>query len=397
MATSPQSATQSDDGWSAAFAAANAGATILDDPIELEDRAVYHWMKAHVLPRFSHVVPHMRGHQFILGNTILPKHWMDQTVRFATLEEARAFVRDLRRNTAALRIVADLMHKADGSYLVCETTGATLDRLAQMLMNGILWMMPYQRPDSPDIGATDPAVYAGINRQFQTNLDIAKLSAWEGGQYLRGYVPFTQQTDAAGVKHTVVAGRSGMTIATGFDIGQHTADYMRAVNGLSSPALAMLLPYAGKQFRGLSKADVIARIGQIGPIPVIEKAEADALDRTVAVDTLTATMAAWASTKKSNVPAFTVLPSAWQTVMFSRTYNQGPGWVNPGSATHGLFTAASEGRWRDAATALRDAPGPAWFQARVRAEAAYLVTDMPPAVAQPGATPMPAASKQPTH
>jgi hypothetical protein len=399
MATPPQNATQSDDGWAAAFAAADAGSTVLDDPIALEDRAIYRWMKAHILPRFSHIVPHVKGRQFILGNTILPKHWMDQTIGFATLEEAKAFVRDLRRNTAAMRVVVDLMNRADGSLLVCETVDSSLDRLARMLMNGTLWLMPYEKPQQPDIGSTDPSVYTGINQQNNTRLDPAKLSAWEGGQYQRGYVPFTTTVDAAGASHTIVAGRSGMTIATGFDIGQHSADYLRNVDGLSAGSLALLLPYAGKQFTHLSKTEVIAKIGQLGPVPVVDKNEADALDRAVAIGTLADTMSAWAAGKKPYAPAFTDLPAAWQTVMFSRTYNQGRGWVNPGSATQGLFTAASEGRWRDAATALRDAPGPGWFRSRVQAEAAYLATDMPAAVTPPAATAVPAAagSKRPLH
>ncbi|HLY89847.1 MAG TPA: pesticin C-terminus-like muramidase [Acetobacteraceae bacterium] len=383
-----------DDGWAAAFAAANAGATILDDPEELEDRAIFRWMKGHVLPRFSHVLPHVKGHQFILGNTPLPYHWMEQCVRFATLVEAREFVDHLRRNTAAMHIVVDLLHKVDGSLLICETVDASLDRLARMLMSGRIWVMPFQRPQQPDIGVTDPGVYAGLNGQFGTKLDGAKLSAWEGGQYLRGYVPFTREKNAAGVVETVVAGRSGMTIATGFDIGQHTAQYLQGVTGLSARSLALLRPYAGQQFTHLGKDAVIRRIGTLGPIPLIDKGEADALDRAVAEDTLRATMTAWAANRKSTVPVFGMMPSAWQTVMFSRTYNQGPGWVLPGSPTRAFFTFATEGKWREAATALRDAPvTAAWYRSRLRSEAGYLATDMPRPLVP--TTPAPSPSAKP--
>lgn len=381
-----------DDGWARAFATANAGATILDDPEALEDRAILRWMKARVLPRFSHVLPHVRGHQFIVGNTPLPYHWMDQTIRFATLLEAKEFVSHLRRNTAAMYIVVDMLHRADGSLLICETVDASLDRLARMLMDGRLWLMPYQAPPQPDIGKTSPSVFAALNGQYGTKLIAGKLSEWEGGQYLRGCVPFHNVKQADGTTKTVVAGVSGMTIATGFDIGQHGADALRGVAGLSSAALAALLPYAGKHFPHLDKAGVIARIGKIGPIPVIDKGDADALDRDAGKDALTATMAAWAAQKKPNVPAFVSLPGAWQTVMMSRTYNQGPGWVRPGSPTRGFFQAAIEGRWRDAAVTLRDTPSTeTWFRARARAEAGYLATDMPKPVTPPG----PAASTTP--
>lgn len=381
-----------DDGWAAAFAAANAGSTILDDPEELEDRAIYRWMKGHILPRFYHTLPHVKGHQFIIGNTPLPSHWMQQSIRFATLQEAREFVDHLRRNTAAMRIVGDLLRKVDG-VLICETVDATLDRLARMLIGGRIWLMPFQRPQQPDIGATDPGVFAKLNGQFGTRLDAAKLSAWEGGQYLRGYVPFTRQKNAAGVTLTVVAGRSGMTIATGFDIGQHTGDYLRGVTGLSARSLALLLPYAGKQFTHLDKPTVIKRVATLGPIPVIDKAEADALDRAVAEDTLKATMTAWAANRQSTVPVFSMMPSAWQTVMFSRTYNQGPGWVLPGSPTRAFFTFATQGKWREAATALRDAPvTAAWYRSRLRSEAGYLATDMPKPLVAPSSSTTPGAS-----
>jgi hypothetical protein len=252
--------------------------------------------------------------------------------------------------------------------------------------------MPFQRPQQPDIGVTDPGVYAGLNGQFGTKLDGAKLSAWEGGQYLRGYVPFTREKNAAGVVQTVVAGRSGMTIATGFDIGQHTAQYLQGVTGLSARSLALLRPYAGQQFTHLGKDAVIRRIGTLGPIPVIDKGEADALDRAVAEDTLRATMTAWAANRKSTVPVFGMMPSAWQTVMFSRTYNQGPGWVLPGSPTRAFFTFATEGKWREAATALRDAPvTAAWYRSRLRSEAGYLATDMPKPLVPTTPAPSPSA------
>src|SRR5579863_5743885 len=253
-----------DDGWARAFAAANAGATILDDPEAIEDRAILRWLKAHVLPRFYHVLPHVRGHQFILGNTPLPNHWMDQIVRFRTLLEAKEFASHLRRNMAAMRIVVDMLHRADGSLLICETVDASLDRLARMLMDGRLWLMPYQAPPQPDIGKTGASVFAALNRQYGTKLIADKLSDWEGGQSLRGYVPFQKVKQPNGTTKTAVAGVSGMTIATGFDIGQHSADDLRGVEGLSSAAVAALLPYAGKHFPNLDKAGVIARIGKIG-------------------------------------------------------------------------------------------------------------------------------------
>ena len=58
---------------------------------------------------------------------------------------------------------------------------------------------------------TDPAVYAKLNGEGGTRVDFAYLSRCEGNQALRGYVPLSKG---------ITAGASGMTVATGFDVGQ---------------------------------------------------------------------------------------------------------------------------------------------------------------------------------
>lgn len=376
-AASSAAAPPADDGWGAAVRSATAGRTILDDPIDLEDKAIFTWMKAHQLPHFIHAMPApplscslaatIRPGPFVVGSVLLPPHWMVQKAHFETFEDARSFLRPLQRNTAAIHVVVNALNQVDGP--MSETAEGTLDRLARYLFEGRMWLLPLRKPPSLEVGKTDPSVYNALNARYHANLDIDKLSAWEGGQYVRGYVPFS---------HGIVAGRSGMTIATGFDLGQHTADQLRAIIGLSSDGLASILPYAGRSFPTLSRQQVIDQIGRIGPIPWINKHDADVLDGAAGEATLTATMAAWATHRRGAIPAFGDLPSAWQTVMFSRTYNQGPGWVGPGSPTHAFFAAAIAGRWQEAVQALRNAPVSAdWFQTRVHEEAAYLAAHMP--------------------
>lgn len=384
-----------------------------DDPLAVEDRAIFKWLKAHELPHFSHAVPGppfscfipvKKQHRFIVGHCVLPPNWMAQTVRFGTLEDARTFLQPLRHNTAAMHIVLGLLNEVDGAFPVCETQDGTLDRLAAAITRGRLWLMPYEKPQQADIGVTSPAVSDAINASFRTEVRTDKISSWEGGQFLRGYLPFRG-------KPPVVVANSGITIATGFDIGQHTADELKAIKGLSSNGLISILPFATpltkvahhharhvSPFRGLTKLEAIARIAKMGPVPEISKQDADALDAEAMGSAIRETIVVWEANRDDDVPAFSALPPAWQTVMVSRTYNQGPGWVD-GTWSSGFFDAASEGRWSDAVTALRRTAVPGWAASRISEEAAYLASDMPApikhapaAAAMPGGVaPMPGA------
>jgi hypothetical protein len=61
-------------------------------------------------------------------------------------------------------------------------------------------------------------VMAVVNTELATKINFDKLADFEGGQQLQGYIP----GHTLGVKNDgdKVAGKSGVTIATGFDIGQ---------------------------------------------------------------------------------------------------------------------------------------------------------------------------------
>jgi hypothetical protein len=369
-----------------------------DDPIEVQNRALYKKLQANVVPGFTSTLPFPllnaptpagTKNRFIIGSMPLPSNWLDQTIRLPTLEAARPFFRLMKGHHVTIAFVRQILERLDGHH-ARETEDETLDRLATTIISGRLWMMPRELAVPIDVLKTSPSVYDTLNANYGTNLDIARLSEWEGGQHLRAYVPFTTYTDDAGEKHTVVAGSSGMTIATGFDLGQQTPARLRTVTGLSNAALEKILPFASPlNFKNCSTEDVLAKVALIAPVPIIDHKDADALDGAAAEDTLQGTLADWALAVNTNpkLPEFGDLPSPWQTVMFSRTYNQGAGWIrgphvshhtrHRGSPTYGFFAAAAEGRWQDAVTALRNAPGPGWFKTRVSWEAAYLLTQMP--------------------
>lgn len=66
------------------------------------------------------------------------------------------------------------------------------------------------------------------------NINWSFISTLEGGQQLQGYVPI-----GGGAGH-----RSGVTIATGFDIGQYSLSQLRGMFG-QGELLDLLSPYAG--------------------------------------------------------------------------------------------------------------------------------------------------------
>ncbi|WP_395829545.1 pesticin C-terminus-like muramidase [Elstera sp.] len=79
-----------------------------------------------------------------------------------------------------------------------------------------------------------------INAMLGTNIDHVKVSEWEGGQSLTGYVPWFK-----GVRHN----NSGITIASGVDLGKNNENFMRSFNKIypAPPGLIdRLVPYMEK-------------------------------------------------------------------------------------------------------------------------------------------------------
>ncbi len=92
-------------------------------------------------------------------------------------------------------------------------------------------------------------------------IDTAFISALEGGQQLKGYVPNPEKSN------------SGVTIATGVDLGAMSEADLTGL-GLSDGLTATLKPYVGK--RKKAATDYLAA----HPL-AIAKADADALDTAV--------------------------------------------------------------------------------------------------------------------
>jgi len=87
---------------------------------------------------------------------------------------------------------------------------------------------------------------------------------------------------------------------------------------------------------------------------------------------LEATRTTWDANRPEGTPAFSDLSRAQQTVLFSRTYHQGPNMPQTAVAQE-FYGAAQQGNWIRAEQALRDYQvTPTWYRTRVGAEADLL-------------------------
>lgn len=133
-------------------------------------------------------------------------------------------------------------------------------------------------------------------------IDYSFLSELEGGSKTSGYVP------AAGVS------KSGVTIATGFDLGQRNESDLKNL-GLSSDLAALLKPYLGK--KGIDAQEAL----NTAPLTITTE-QASAIDKAVKkshVDLIKLKYNAAAENKKK----FIDLPAEAQTVIASVSFQYG--------------------------------------------------------------------------
>ena len=232
-------------------------------------------------------------------------------------------------------------------------------------MAGDVWAMQLQVMSSRWEGKPNLDGLALINQQQTpaTSVDFAFVAAAEATR-LRGYVP---------INNGKVMGGSGMSIATGLDL-QHSTRELSAM-GLPQNLVSRFARYTGMRFTDMTKAEVVDIVGRTGPIPTITQAEADIIDPLVFGALLTEAINAWERGRRRDLPAFAALPAGWQTVIFSRCYNSGPGFA--GTAISGPFARfAFAGNWRAAIAALKAFPGK-WAK-RGHAEAELCKAALPP-------------------
>jgi hypothetical protein len=363
----PMPPSRDDGGFSAAVARADAAVTVLDDPADIENVAIFRWLKAHAIG-WAH------RHHFAVGSAVLPPLWRRKTVPFPTVTAAGQFLNQFRHHPAALAVLHKAMSPLATTPAPMVREKVFLDAAALALASGTLWVVEIRRMPKPRVDDASPSVFTALNQKYGTSIDFVFLSDMEGGQYTRGYIPFT---DAG-----IVDGRSGMSIATAFDITQKNSRQLLDL-GLSAGLTARLDPFTHQPddpergpFAGKTKVQAAAIVIQKGGVPTITKAEADEIDTAVISEHVAQTLTTWDRLKQSNVPAFRSLPGGWQTVLLCRTYQQGPGFPDT-TVGKPFYDAAKAGRWQDAVDELRKYTR---YADRIQKEAALLRQAMPPPV-----------------
>ncbi|HEX2208045.1 MAG TPA: pesticin C-terminus-like muramidase, partial [Longimicrobium sp.] len=214
------------------------------------------------------------------------------------------------------------------------------------------------------VGRTSPATLAKLNQELGTSIDFDALSGFEGGQWRKTYIPCSGN---------MVAGASGVTVATGFDVGQVSPASIDAMD-LPPATRDKLKKFAGKSYKGQTCANANAAMNKLG-VETFDPAEADAIDYAVKKKHLAPAQASWNATVPVGKPKFAELTPAQQTVIFSRTYHQGTGMPQTPIA-QGFYKAAQEGDWLTAEQKLRNyAVTPDWYKNRVAAEADLLAKE----------------------
>lgn len=163
-------------------------------------------------------------------------------------------------------------------------------------------------------------------------IDYTFISKLEGGSRTQGYVP------AAG------ASKSGVTIATGFDLGARNEHDLKSL-GLSPALQTKLKPYLG-----LQSADATKKLKE-KPL-TITATEAATIDKAVKkqhVDLLVKNYLA--SPHNARKTKFFALPAEGQTVIASVSFQYG---ANLGRSAPKFWKAASSQDWKESVKILKN-------------------------------------------
>ena len=164
-------------------------------------------------------------------------------------------------------------------------------------------------------------------------IDWGLIRDFEGAGILVGYVPAPSSS------------RSGVTIATGVDLGARSAAEIAALN-IPGPLRSELIPYAGLQGQ--------QALAFLAAHPLrISKSDADALDQAIQEQILTQ-LAAQYDRAVAGIPGrlrFAQLSNAQQTVLGSVAFQYGP---HLSGAAPRFWDAAAAQDWRSVIAELRD-------------------------------------------
>jgi GH24 family phage-related lysozyme (muramidase) len=163
------------------------------------------------------------------------------------------------------------------------------------------------------------------------DIDFAFISRVEGRQQLEGYVPQRNGT---------AIGRSGVTIATGFDIGQHNAYDLNRIFGRGEGNADLITSFT--PYLELIRDAAIAFLAE-NPLTITQE-QADRTDAAVMAQMVPRVANSYNSATGGN---FDQLPDQAQTVVFSLGYQFGPNGI-----PEDVMNMINNGNYSGAADAL---------------------------------------------
>lgn len=234
------------------------------------------------------------------------KMW-DAVVEGATKLSAKLFGEGKREVMSNLKVTGPV-ENARGKGIVQSRPTKLADKFKYV---------PAQPPTEPAIAAP-----AAKESEMAHSVDLGFLKKVEGFE-TKGYVPDI--------------GKSGVTIASGFDLGQHSVKEIQAL----VPALAdRLTPYAG-----LTRAEAQAKLKE-QPLKLTAD-EAEIVNRSVKARKVDEVRKAFDSTSET---PFDSLPPEWQTVIASVAFQYG----KLDKQTPNFWRQVTSGDWKGAYDNLRD-------------------------------------------
>lgn len=195
-------------------------------------------------------------------------------------------------------------------------------------------------------------------------VDWGFIADREGGQLTDGYVPSTNAQPGPDPS-------SGVTVATGFDVGQRSASDIDNLP-IDQALKNKLKPYAGLE--GQAAANALAQ----QPLQ-LTRAEANQLDQVVKGAILDQVIANYDRDLSPGATPFLGLPPEAQTVIASVAFNYGPGLDR---VTPAFWKHVTEQNWFDALGELRNFGNPA-LQARRDLEGDLLEQIINPGLHEP--------------
>ncbi len=175
-----------------------------------------------------------------------------------------------------------------------------------------------RRAISPELTDSINTELTRKNQCRPIGINSSQLSIYEGGSHEKAYVPYSAKTARGN--------RSGVTVGSGFDLGQRKKPEELRAMGLPESLVQKFTPYLG-----LQKMEAVVFLKN-HPL-TLSQDEIDTVNRCVIIDMGRKAIRHWDTQidrlRKTypNAPYFHEMNTNQQTIVFSRYYQEGQKWI----------------------------------------------------------------------